>query len=287
MNITIKRGDPSRTIRFDGADGAPRVRVTAPGGQVLESPPGADITLTPALRIMRSERIKATFVGLKDPKPGTYRLESMPASPAISKVTVALQPPPARVSARVRGTAATRTLAYDVLRRPDQKVTFVEVAAAGKRTIGAVTGGRATLRFRPAPGTDRRRIEAQIELAGIGTETRTVAAFTPPSPRLGRPARVTVRRRATRLIVAWTRVRDAARYELMTTLSSGEQRITRVHQPGATIAMVPRSSGGRVTVSAVAPMRAGRPTTARFRATAPRMWKRFGPLRPYSTERVR
>ena len=67
MNVTIKPGDPSRTIRFDGADGAPRVRVTAPGGQVLESPAGADITLTPALRIMRSERIKATFVGLKNP----------------------------------------------------------------------------------------------------------------------------------------------------------------------------------------------------------------------------
>ena len=187
MNVTIKQGDPSRTIRFDGADGAPRVRVTAPGGQVLESPAGADITLTPALRIMRSERIKATFVGLKDPTPGTYRLELMPGSPAISKVTVALEPPPARVSARVRGTGATRTLAYDVLRRPGQKVTFVEVAAAGKRTIGTVTGGRGTLRFTPAPGTDRRRIEAQFELAGIGTETRTVAAFTPPSPRLGKP----------------------------------------------------------------------------------------------------
>jgi hypothetical protein len=245
---------------------------------VLESPAGADILLTPALRIMRSERIKATFVGLQNPRPGTYKLELMPGSPAISKVAAALEPAPARVSARLRGTGATRTLTYDVLRRPDQKVTFVEVAAAGKRTIGTVAGGRGTLRFTPAPGTDRRRIEAQFELAGIGAETRTVAAFTPPSPRLGRPARVTVRRRGTQLFVAWARVPGAARYALTTVLSSGEQRTTRTRRPGAVIASVPRSSSGRVTVSAVAPMRAGRPTSARFRATAARTWKRFGPL---------
>ena len=144
---------------------------------------------------MRSERINATFVGLKDPTPGTYRLDLLPGSPAISKVTVALEPPPARVSARVRGTGATRTLAYDVLRRPGQKVTFVEVAAGGQAHDRTVTGGRGTLRFTPAPGTDRRRIEAHSSSLGIGAETKTVAAFTPPSPRLGRPARVIVRRR--------------------------------------------------------------------------------------------
>ena len=178
----------------------------------------------------------------------------------------------------MRGTGATRTLVYDVLRRPGQKVTFVEVAAAGKRTIGTVTGGRGTLRFTPAPGTDRRRIEAQFELVGIGAETKTVAAFSPPSPRLGKPTRVTVHRRGTRLVVAWTRVPEAARYELLITLSSGEQRITHTRRSGITITSVPRSSSGRVTVSAVAPMRAGPPTSARFRATAARTWKRFRPL---------
>jgi len=91
-------------------------------------------------------------------------------------------------------------------------------------------------------------------------------------------SRVTVRRRGTRLVVAWTRVPEATGYELMTTLSSGEQRIVRVRRPTATVAAVPRSSAGQVRVSAVAPLRAGRPAGARFRATAPRTWKRFGPL---------
>ena len=115
-------------------------------------------------------------------------------------------------------------------------------------------------------------------MAGIGAETKTVAAFTPPSPRLGMPARVKVRRSGGRLIVTWTRVPEAERYELLTTFDSGKQRITRTRRVAATVASVPRSSGGRVTVSAVAPMRAGRRTSAHFRATEARTWNRFRPL---------
>ncbi len=278
ITVKIKKGDRSRSIRLDGADGAPRVRVTAPGGQTLDSPEGPGTALTPAIRILRSQQIKATVIGLQDPKPGTYQLDLLPGSPAITKVTEAEDPPPARVSARVTGRGAKRTLDYDVLRRPGQKVTFVEVAGGAKRPIGTVTGGRGRLRFTPAPGTDRRRIEAQFELVGIGAETKTVAAFTPPSPRLDRPTRLSVRRRASRLVVTWKRVADAARYELVTTLNSGEQRITRTRRPAATITRVARSSGGRVTVRAIAPMRQGQAAAARFRATAPRTSPRFRPL---------
>jgi hypothetical protein len=89
---------------------------------------------------------------------------------------------------------------------------------------------------------------------------------------------VTVRRRGDRLVVAWTRVAGAASYELVTTLASGEQRITSTRRPTATISPVTRSSGGRVTIRAVAPMREGRATAARFAATAPRKATRFGPL---------
>jgi hypothetical protein len=70
----------------------------------------------------------------------------------------------------------------------------------------------------------------------------------------------------------------AERYELLTTLTSGEQRITRTPRHAATITRVTRSSGGRVTVRAIAPMRQGRTTAARFRATAPRTTPRFRPL---------
>jgi hypothetical protein len=276
--VRIKKGDRSRAIRLDGVDGAPRVRVIAPGGQVLDSSLEPGTALTPAIRILRSEQIKATVVGLQDPKPGSYKVDLLPGSPAITKVSEYEDPPPARVTARVTGRGAKRTLVYDVLRRRDQRVTFLETGPSGQRPIGTVTGGRGTLKFSPVPGSGRRHIEARFELLGVGAETKTVAAFTPPSPRLGRPTHLTVRRRASRLVLAWTRVADAARYEIVTTLTSGEQRITRTRRLTATIGAVARASGGQVTVRATAPMRQGRSTTVRFRATAPRAPTRFGPL---------
>lgn len=193
-------------------------------------------------------------------------------------MTEAEDPLPARVTARVSGRGAKRTLSYDVLRRPDQKVTFVEVAAAGKRPIGTVTGGRGTLTFSPAPGTDTRHIEAQFELLGIGAETKTVATFKPPSPRLGKPSRLTVRRGAGRVLIAWKGVAGAERYELVANLSSGRQRIITTRRRSATVSSVDRSTGGTVSVRAIAPMRQGGAATARFRATAPRKATRFGPL---------
>jgi len=276
--VTIRKGDRSRAIRLDGADGAPRVRVTAPGGRVLDSPEGPGTALTPDIRILRSAQLEATVVGLQDPWPGTYRIDPMPGSPAITEVSEANDPPPARVTARVRGRGARRTLVYDVLPRPNQRVTFVESGPGGHRPIGTITGGRGTPAFSPAPGTGRRRIEAQFQLAGIGAETKTVATFTPPSTRLARPTHLTVRRRATRLLIAWTRVAGATRYEIVTTLTSGVQRITRTRHPNATISPVARASGGRVTVRAIAPLRQGRATAARLRASARRKSTRFGPL---------
>ena len=164
-------------------------------------------------------------------------------------------------------------------RRPDQKVTFVEVAAGGKRPLGTVTGGKGTLTFSPAPGTDTRRIEAQFELLGIGAETTTVATFRPPSQRLGRPVAGDGQSAlAVPLRVAFTRVAEAERYEIVTTLATGGQRTTSTRRTAVTITHVARDSGGTVTVRAVAPMRQGAGRITRFRATAPPAKTRFGPL---------
>jgi streptogramin lyase len=276
--VTIKKGDRSRAIRLDGVEGSPRVRVTAPGGKVLDSPEGPGTALTPAIRILRSVQLKATVVGLQDPEPGSYTIDPLPGSAAITKVSEAEDPAPARITAHVRGRGAHRTLVYDVLRRPHQRVTFVDSGPGADHPIGTITGGRGTLAFSPAPETGRRRIEAQFELAGIGAETKTVATFTPPSTRLSRPTHLTVRRRASRLVIAWTRVTGATRYEIVTTLTSGVQRITRTRRHTATISPIARASGGKVTVRAIAPMRQGHAAAARFRANAPRSSTRFGPL---------
>lgn len=268
--VTIRAGDRSRAIRFDGEGGAPRVRVTGPGGQTLDSTDGAGTQLTPAIRILRSEQLKTTVVGLQDPKPGRYTIALLPGSPQVSKVTTAQDPPDARATGTVRGHGARRKLVYNVLRRPGQRVTFLESSAGGDRPIGTVTGGRGTLSFTPAPGPGTRRIVAQFELEGIGAERTVVARFRPPSARLGRPARVTVRRRGSRLRVSWPAVAGAARYDVVVTSKSGAQRAVTTRSDAASIRRVSRSSAGRVSVRATAPMRAGTPRTARYRAAGRR-----------------
>ncbi|MEA2422324.1 MAG: hypothetical protein QOF55_1423, partial [Thermoleophilaceae bacterium] len=278
LTVTVKRGDRSRAIRLDGSEGAPRVRVTAPGGQVLESPDGAGTQLTPSIRILRSEQLKATVVGLQDPRPGDYTIETMPGSPAITRVSTAQDPPDARVKASVRGRGARRTLVYDVLPRPGQRVTFVDSGPGGSGPIGTVSGGRGTLSFAPAPGDSPRQIEAQFQLDGMGAETKTVASFTPPSTRLGRPARVIVDRRGATLRVSFGGVAGASWYDIVSTLTTGDQQTIQSPRHSVTIRHVAPASGGRVSVRAVAPMRRGAARSTHFRAIAPRPRTRFGPL---------
>lgn len=183
------------------------------------------------------------------------------------------------MTATLRGKGARRVLHYDIARRRAQRVTFVEIDPAGAtRPIGTVNGGgRGKLRFAPAPGRGVRRIEARFELAGLAAERSFVARFAPPSPRLTRPRRLRVRRRATSLHVSWAKVPGARRYEVVASSSDEGSSMRRTRGQRAVIKGIGKSSAGRVTVRAVDRLRDGRPAKARFRRTAPRK-TRFGPL---------
>jgi hypothetical protein len=266
LSVIIRRGDRSRAIRLDGVGGAPSVRVRIPGGQVLDSSSGSGLALSRSVRILRSPKLGTTVVGLVKPVPGTYTVEILPGSPAVRLISQASDQAPARVRASVHGKGASRTLVYAISRRVSQRVTFLEQARGGTRTIGTITGGgHGHLSFTPAPGRDRRRVIAQFELAGLAAETRTVASFTPPSPRLGRPAHLRIVRRGHRVQVSWRPVPGATRYELVTRLASGE-RERRIRQPHAILRGVQPFDGGRVSVRAAAPMRQGRPAVGSLRA---------------------
>ncbi len=278
QEIRIGPGDRSRAIELKGAE-APRVRVTGPGGQALETPAGSGLVTRGALRIVRSERARITAVGLQDPRPGTYRIEPLAGAAAPRTIAQAVDPRPARARARVRGRGARRTLAYRVDRRANQRVTFVEVTAGGtERTIGAVDGGgRGRLAFAPAPGRGTSRVEARFELDRLPAERVVVARFRPAPPRLGRPARVRVRRAKSSLRVTWRRVPGATRYHVVATPRGGAQRIAVTRAPRATLRGVAPSSPGVVSVRALDALRRGRPARARFRA-AVRRANRLAPL---------
>lgn len=275
--IRIRPGDASRVVELRGAE-APRVRLTGPGGRSIETPAGSGFVRDGSLRIIRSEPAKLTVIGLQDPAPGVYRIEPLEGSPAITRVREATDPPGAKITARVTGTGTRRVLRYDVMRRPAQRVTFVEVGRSSRRIIGTVSGGgRGHIVFTPAPGRDRRRIEAQFELDGLPAERRTVARFTPPGGRLARPARLRVVRRGASLRASWAAVRGATRYEVVVTTADTRQRVRRTQARRLRLTGVPASTSGRVSVRALSGEAAGPVRTVRFRATARRV-TRFGSL---------
>ena len=204
--------DARRALRSAGSKAAPEVRVTGPGGQSLQTPAASGFVHAGAIRILRSEHLRVTGIGLQNARPGVYAIQPLPGSAPITSFGRASDPPNARVAASVRGTGTHRVLVYDVRRRPNQRVTFAEVGAGGSsRTIGTVAGGgRGELHFSPAPGRGTRRIVAQFELAGIPAETRTVARFTPPAPQLATPRGAehpTLRRHPARPVVHCARRR--------------------------------------------------------------------------------
>ena len=279
QTVRIARGDPSRVIQLEGVSEAPRVKVTAPDGTTLETPAGAGLVEKGVIRIIRSESAGITAIGLQDPKPGDYKIDPLSGSPAIKTIGQADDQPDAKVTAKVRGSGATRTLVYDIRRRTKQRVSFSEVARdGGMKAIGTVTGGgKGTLRFSPAPGTGTQTIQAQFELDGIPAETRTVARFRPQPPRLAKPRRLRARRAATRLRVAWAAVAGAASYEVVATQSDGAQRRVTTRARSATVRGIDGASSGSVAVRAIAALRRGQPASKRFRAISKRL-TRFAKL---------
>ena len=153
--VRTEAGDASRAVELRGADGAPRVRVTTADGKTVESSAGPGFTTADGVRIMRSERLKLTVVGLVKPAAGEHAIELLSDSPALAGVREAEDQPAARAKGKVSGRGSRRTFTYDVLRRADQRVRFFEVGPDGSREIGSTAGGRA------ASGSHRRPAAAR------------------------------------------------------------------------------------------------------------------------------
>jgi hypothetical protein len=277
--VHIHKGDPGRMIKLEGVGGAPRVRVTGPGGQTLDSTPGPGIAKSGALRIARTQRYGLTFIGLQDPKPGDYGVSLLPGSPKVRRISEAEDQPGAKVKADVTGHGLRRVLHYAVRRREAQRVTFLEETKEGvTRTIGVVTGGgRGKFSFSAPPGKGLRRIVASFELADMPAERLTVARYRPPSAKLGKPKRLRVRHRGTRLRLTWRGVPGAQRYEVLVTTSTGKIKAIRTRKRKLTVRRIAKSNNGVVSVRAVDKLRQGRAVSRRFRRTA-KLKSRFKPL---------
>ena len=272
FTIPVTADGPSPVLRLEGAGAAPRVKVTGPGGQTLSSgAPGLSYSSDGKIRLVHVDTgaTHTTYVGLQDAAPGTWRVELLPGSAAVTSTARATDPPAARVTGSVSGSESARVLTYDVGARPAQRVTFYDVSPAGARkAIGTVTSGKGRIGFTPAPGGGAHRILAAFELDGIAAEEKTVTRFTPPPATLPTPdaaaggalglaARGLLGRRA-RGDELRGRRHDRPR---------GRQIFKTVKTRRTTIPGVAKTTAGTVTVRATAPLRTSRTARRTFKAT--------------------
>ena len=138
--------------------------------------------------------------------------------------------------------------------------------------------GRGRLRFTPAPGRGRSRIEARFELAGLAAETLHGRALHAALAEARAPLASARRAHGGTLRVSWKRVPDATGYDVRVRLTTGGERNLHVTTTNARMRGIPRHSTGRISVRASAPARRGAAGTARLRAVGPRPKTRIGPL---------
>lgn len=256
-------------IEFEGRDGAPSITMTGPGGRRVVTPPSGKADGKQGYVLDRDADTGITYVLLGKPA-GTWTISEDAGSPAIAAVRSASSLPSPSVKASVRGRGTRHRLFYRVKAIRGQRVRFAEVGKGAFRELGSARGSRGSLRFSPAPGPrGKRKIVATIEQNGLPREAVTVATYKAVPGAPARPRRVRLRRKGARVLVAWDRVRGAARYRVTARLSDGRRDVLVVRGTKATLGHVPPSGRGLVTVRAVdARQKAGSGRSAKLKAKA-------------------
>ena len=225
--FTVRRGSPTLSVAVRGSGGAPKVSLIGPGGGVvIASSPSQTVVSSASANLVEVPEQSATYIGVKRPAAGRWRVAPQAGSAAIADAKFAGGLPEPRVSARVRGTGRKRTLVYRVRRIPGQSVSFAERSGSVARVIGRAKRARGDFRFRPGDGrAGRRTIQAIVEQDGLLRKRIKVASYRAPGPeRPGKP-RLRLRRRGSNAIVSWRGVRLASRYDVRITVDDGRRQL--------------------------------------------------------------
>jgi hypothetical protein len=245
QTVSVPAGQDVINLRLIGAGGPPQVVLVTPTGERIT--PGTDPN-GPALAVSGSDR---TYVGVRNPAAGSWTIEPVAGSPAITSVALATGLPAPKVAATLGGHGTRRTLRYQVSTGNGLSTTFIETGPAGGRVIGQAKGARGTLRFTPAPGPGGpRQIVAQVARNGLPRLQQTVATYT--APRAAGPPRVRglrVSRTGRSVTVRWRKAAGARVYAVRLDLPDGRRllRVAGAKQTQVRVGGVPR--GGKVAVS--------------------------------------
>ena len=193
-----------------------------------------------------------TYVTLDHPRPGTYTLTANPGSPAITAVRQAVGVTPS-VTARVTGRGIKRRLAYRVKPEPGREPVISSSARVNtSRSSAAPRADVARSPSRHLRVAGGEKSSPEVSERGIPQQRLTVASFLPPLPqRLGRVARVQVKRVGANARVSFTAVRGAREYAVYAVMGDGTRRSYVTNRHAITLGPLFPAIAGRVWVTAL------------------------------------
>lgn len=166
---------------------------------------------------------KTTYIAVKDPKGGLYRMSLTPGSAPASVFRSAQSLPAQRVRARVDARAAGARCAGASPGRAGARSCSTSSAATPRRLLTTTTHDRGRLSFTVRDGRrGRREIIALVRQHRLPQSAGVVAHYDAPRPqRPGRPGAVRITARRGVLSARWGRATGAASYAVRVVLSDG------------------------------------------------------------------
>jgi len=252
-NFAVTSGTSLESVKLTGNGGPPDVTLVSPSGQrIAPAAPGSAGASAFALRVPSQG---ATYVAIPHPASGTWSVETNPGSPPITQVAVATPEPAPRVTGRVSGRGAHRTLLYRLTGGLGLTATFSEVVGGeGSRVIGHSTGSKGAIRFVPGYGpAGSREIDALVQRDGLPRARVTITTYRAPAPtRPGRVAQLRISHRRTTLRVSWRPAAGASYYLVRVGLSNGRKLVRQLGSRARsfTLTGIARTTRARVTVTA-------------------------------------
>ena len=177
--VAVRRRVPFVGFSAQTRDGAPRLRVTGPRGERFQSPASGNLLIRPGVVIARIPKENRTYVFVRRPSRGRWRIESLGTPITGIRTSNGLAKP--RVNGAVRRVRKTQRYALRYRIRPiaGQRVEFFDRADGVARRLGKATRRRrGTVRFKPVAAADRTHvIEATITQNGLPRDRLVVAKY--------------------------------------------------------------------------------------------------------------
>lgn len=272
--LRVGEGETALGIELTGRGGSPVVTLVGPRGERYTTPASPEGGVGEQGRWVASQasELARTLVRIEKPSPGVWRIEPEPGSPPIASMRTQGELPDPRVRVRLSGTGARRSLRTTMVPAPGRRLRLVERGSTSLQQVCVVARAAQTCPFRPEPGSRARRIEAIVEQDGMARQTLTVARFTAPSGRPGKPSRVRIVRRGSRAVASWRGVRGAGGYRVLVTSNDGRRVLELPRRPRLVVRDLVPQDTVRVRVQAVAGSArlAGPAATGRLGAVKPR-----------------